>query len=178
MPGVVGQAGGAVGDVDDRREDVGGLAVPAGMPELLGVPGASRGREVEVLVAHPPAAVAPLDDVDPAGLVAAVGVVVAGEQVAVVVEGEFLRVPQAGGEDLQVRPVGLAAEDRAGVGGDEVLAFLGGDVQAAVADREVEPAVGAHLEAVEVVAEEGDVDAVAGAERLLDLGLAVAVACP
>ena len=31
------------------------------------------------------------------------------------------------------------------------------------------------LEAVEVVAEEGDVDAVAGAERLLDLGLAVAV---
>ncbi len=176
--GVVDEAGWTVGDVDDGGNDVGGLAFPARVPELLGVPGASAGREVEVLIAHPPAAVAAFDDVDPAGLVAAVGVVVAGKQIAEVVEGEFLGISQAGGVDFEVRPVRLAAEDRAAIRSVEVLAFLRRDVQAAVADGEIEPPVRAHLEAVEVVAEEGDVDAVAGAQGFLDLGLAVAVLVP
>ena len=49
------------------------------------------------------------------------------------------------------------------------------DVEAAVADAEVQPAVGADDQAVHVVAAEGDAHAVAVRERLANVGLAVAV---
>ena len=55
---------------------------------------------------------------------------------------------------------------------EELLAFPGGDVQAAVAEREVEPAVGPERQAVQVVAEEGDVDAEAMCQGLDQVGLA------
>ena len=110
--GIVRQARRAVGEVGDRRHDVGRLAGVVRVPDLLAVQRAAVGQ---VLVGHPPAAVAPFDDVDPAGLVAAVGVVVAGEEVAVVVERQLLRIAQAGGEHLQVRAIELAAQHRAGL---------------------------------------------------------------
>ena len=47
-----------------------------------------------------------------------------------------------------------------------MLALLGREVHAAVADGEVEPTVRAEAQAVEVVAAQGDVDAVAGREGL------------
>ena len=55
------------------------------MPDFLPVEGAAV---AQVLVVHSPARVAAIDDIDPACPVAAVRVVVAGEQVALVVEGE------------------------------------------------------------------------------------------
>ena len=111
------------------------------MPELLGIPWSTRDRVRQKLVANPPAAVAPLDDIDPAGLVPLVGVVVTGPEVAVLVEGQFLRVAQADGENLQVRAVGVAAQDRAGIGQGDGPPFLRLDIQAAVANAEVELAV-------------------------------------
>ena len=97
----------------------------------------------------------------PAGLVAAVGVVVAGKEVAVLVERQLLRVPQAGGEELQLRAVRVATEDGSRVGVGDFAAVDAGDVQAAVAGREVQLAVRAHAQAVQVVADEADVHAIA-----------------
>ena len=57
----------------------------------------------------------------------------------------------------------------------EFLAFPGGHVQAAIADREIELAVGPERQAVQVVADEGDVDAEAVCQRLDHVGLAGAL---
>ena len=127
------------------------------------------------LVSDAPAAVAALDDVDPAGGVAAVGVVVAGEQVAEFVEGKVLRVAQAGVEQLEVGPVRLAAEHRAAVGVADVSAVGRGDVEAAVANAEVDAPVGPEAQAVQVVAGDLVVDAEAGVQGPAEVGLAVAV---
>ena len=72
---------------------------------------------------------------------------------------------------LQLGAVGIAAQARSRVSGAEiVLQSVGFDMQAAVADREVELAVGSETQAVHVVADEGDVNAIAGMERLFHVG--------
>ena len=68
------------------------------------------------LVADAPAVVSPFDNVDQSGWVAVVGVVVAGEEIAVLVEDELLRIAQARGIQFQPGAVGIAAEDGAGFG--------------------------------------------------------------
>ena len=174
---VVGQARGAAREVGDGRHDVGRLAGVGRMPELLRVPRSAQVRAVDPLVRIAPAAVAALDHVDPTRAVAAVGVVVAGPQVAVVVEGQLLRIAQAGGEDLEVGAVELAAQHRTRVRVRVGLALVF-DVEAAVADREVEPPVDPQLDAVQVVAEQRDVDAIARLQDLARIGHAVAVVVP
>ena len=72
-----------------RRDDPGGLAIVGGVPELFAVP---RAAILHVLKRHVPARVAPWEDMDEPGLVAPVGVVVDGEQIAEIVEGELLRI--------------------------------------------------------------------------------------
>ena len=113
----------------------------AGYHSFSSFHGPAADRRFDELVADPPAAVAPLDDVDPARPVAAVGVVVAGEEIAVLIECQLLRVAEPGGEDLQLGAVGVAAQDRAGVGNGERVAVDGRHVEPAVADAEIEPAI-------------------------------------
>ena len=159
---------GAVLEVGERGEVVGGLAGVAREPEALAVPRtgvAHRG----VLITDAPTGVAALDDVHEAFHVALVAVVVAGEEIADFVEKEVLGIAEAGGEELDVGTVEIAAEDGAGVGrGDGV----GGrdDVRAAVADAVVKFAVGTDREAVHVVAGEVKPHAVARAEVFARLG--------
>ncbi|MEJ1972807.1 MAG: hypothetical protein WDM96_10200 [Lacunisphaera sp.] len=107
-------------------------------------------------------------------LVALVGVVVAGEEVAVFVEEERLRVAQAGGEELEARAVGPAAEDGAHVGRVDRAAFLGFHVGAAVADRHVDAAVGPEDQAVEIMA--GEIEAQAETAEQLGAGFRLVVA--
>ena len=76
----------------------------------------------------------------------------------------FCGVAQAVAEDFEVGAVRVAAEHAAGVGVVQVLALLGLDVEPAVADREIELAVGAEAQAVQVVAFEAVADAVTGGE--------------
>ena len=158
---VISQPGRAVGQVGDRRHDVGRLTGKRRVPELFLVPRPARVRGFEELVADPPAAIAAFDEIDPACAVAAIGVVIAGEQVAELIERQLLRVAQAGGKDLELGAVGVAAQDRAGIRHGERFAVNGCHVEAAVADAEIEPAVGPELEAVQVVAQKPDVNAVA-----------------
>src|SRR5688500_7977389 len=77
--GIIRQAGGAVAEVGDGRDDVCGLALKMRVPQTLGVPRAAAGRRGEGLVADPPAAVATFHNINPARAIAAVAVVVAGE---------------------------------------------------------------------------------------------------
>jgi hypothetical protein len=172
--GIIREAGGAVAEIRDGRDDVGGLAFELRIPEFLGVPRAASGR-LHVLVTDVPTAVAALNEVHPAGAIAAVGIVVAGEKISEVIEGEFLRIAQAAREHFEICAVGFAAEDCAFVGIEENAALFVGHVEAAIADGKVEATVGAHDEAVHVVAEERNVHAVAGAERLAFVRFAVVV---
>src|SRR5688572_29618712 len=110
----------------------------ADLPQLLAIPGAAI---VEPLEADAPAAVGAGNDRHEARAVAAVAVVVAGEQVAPLVERELLRVAQPAVHDLEIAAVELAAQHCAFVRIGERLVALD-DVEAAVADREIEAAVG------------------------------------
>ena len=67
------------------------------------------------------------------------------------VEDQFLRVAQAGGEHLHLRAIGIRTKHRALVRHGDDGPFLRFDVCAAVTDREVQLAVGAKRQAVEVV---------------------------
>ena len=73
-------------------------------------------------------------------VVAAVVLVVAHEDVQLLVEGDVVDVAQAGGEDVQVAAVGPAAQDAAAVE-HQAIAFGPLDVAAVVAQGQVEPAV-------------------------------------
>src|SRR5690242_3271828 len=104
------------------------------MPQLLGIPrSAWRGRRDE-LVTDAPAAIAPFHQVNEAGLIAGVGIVFAGEQVAVFVERQLLWIAQARGKNFQLRAIGVTAQHRAAIRQIEELAILL-DAQATVADR-------------------------------------------
>ena len=101
-----------------------------------------------------------VDDFHPARAIAAVGVIIAREQVAVWIEGQFLRVAQPDVNDLQLGAIGVTAEDSARVRIGEDAA-LGLDVQATVADAAIEPTVGSHFETVKIMPDEGSVYAIA-----------------
>ena len=91
--GIIFQTSRSVGDVGDWRHDVGGGGFVVRMPDFFAVEGASV---ADVLIVHSPASIAAVNDFGETCFVAAVGVVFAGEQIAVVIEGEFLRVSQPG----------------------------------------------------------------------------------
>ena len=165
--GVIGQAGRTGADVSGGRDDEGRLGRVLEFPDLLGHPARQRAlleadRSVESvhgLVLHFPAGVGALDDVDHAGGVALVGIIVDGEGVAEVVEGDLLRVTQAEVDDLEVRAVGFETEDRAAVTGVILLPFLGGEVEATVADGTPDAAVRTDGETVHVVTGKRDAHA-------------------
>ena len=91
--GIIGQPRWAIADIGYGRNAMGGFAV--GETHALIQPrAAARGPRgsLKKLPANAPAAVAAFHGIDPARGVAAVGVIVAGKQVAVRVEGQFLRI--------------------------------------------------------------------------------------
>ena len=181
--GVIGEAGGAGGEVGHRREDVGGLFGIRHFPDALGHP--SGGRFVfhadlfvereQSLMAHVPSGIRAIDDVNDARLVALVAVVIHRDEVSELVERDFLRVAQAAVDDFEVRAIGIEAENKTFVVQVVMTAFAGGGVEPAVAHGSVNPAVGTEDEAVEVVAGERDVDAESVLDDVADIGLAVAV---
>ena len=88
-----------------------------------------------------------------------VGIIIHGEAVTEVIKSDLLRVTQAEVNDLEVRAVRLETENRAAIAGIVLLAFLGGEIEAAVADRAPDTSVRTNREAVHVVAGERDAHA-------------------
>ena len=94
-------------------------------------------KSVEVLVVGAPAAIGPIHDVDHPGPVSLVGVVVDTDEVAPLIEGDFLGIAETSMHNLEVGSVGIKAENRALVGIGEVQTFPVRDIHGAVADRSV-----------------------------------------
>ena len=111
----------------------------------------------------------------PALAIAVIAIVVAGEEIAVLVEGQLLGIAQTAREDFEIRPVGFHAKHRAFVGQINDVALFGFDVRAAIADAEVDAPVRAFDQAVEIVAGQAEVNAVAIGELLALVRFAVAV---
>ena len=120
--------------------------------------------------------------------VARVGVVVDREEIAEIVERDLLRIAEPSGKHIEARAVGLTAKHRAAgrIVGHVCLALavLVFDLVAPVADREIEPAVGAKHEPVHVVTTECHAGAVARREhgplgrRGVDATVAIEIAQP
>ena len=172
---VISQPGWAIGDVGDRRDDVRRLAGERGIPEPFLVPGASAVRRFDELVADPPSAVAPFDHVNPASLVAAVGVIVAGKEVAILIKCQLLRVAEPCCEDLELGAVGIAAQHGSRIGDGQRAALAGLHVESAVADAEIEPAVGPEPQAVQVVTQKADMNAIPFVQERALVGPTVAI---
>ena len=174
---VMAHAAGTGGDVLDGRGQVGRLGVVLRMPHLLGVPRTARvggAAALEELPSDAPTAVASFDQPGPTGLIAAVGVVVTGEEVAPRIEDEVLRIAQPLVDHLEARTIGLAAEDRSAVRCSHGAPF-GLDHRGAVADREVQPTVRSEDQPVQIVSEKADTDPVAVADAAPVVGEAITV---
>lgn len=78
-------------------------------------------------------------------------------------------------ENFESGAVGEAAHNGTGVGLVDETAVKGLDMDTAIADGEIEPAVGAFAEPVEVVSEEIDVNTESGIQDLAGIGVSVAV---
>ena len=171
---VIGQARRTGRDVGGRGDDEGGLDGVLEFPDLLGHPAGQRAlleadlavEGMHRLVLHFPSGVGAFDDVDDAGGIALVGVIVDGEAVAELVESDLLRVTQAEMDHFEIRTIGLKTEDCAAVMGIVFLTFLGGEVEAAVADGTPDAAVRTDSEAVHVMAGKRDADAEAFFDHL------------
>src|SRR5438105_1643885 len=85
------------------------------MPKLFGVEWAARVGILHELIANSPSTVAAFDQVHPSRLVSAVGIVIAGKQIAILIENEILRIAQTEGEYFEAGTVGVAPKDAAGV---------------------------------------------------------------
>ena len=161
-------------DVSGRRDDERWLHGVLEFPDLLGHP-ARRRTLIEAnltvegmhgLVLHFPTRVGAFDDVDNAGLVALVGVIIHGDAVTKIVEGDFLGITETEVHDLEIRAIGLEAENGATVTGVVLLPFLCSDIETTVADGAPHAAVVADGKAVHIVARKGDAHAKAVLEDL------------
>ena len=103
---------------------------------------------------HVPPRIGIIEHVNHAGFVPDVARVVEGKKVAMVVESQVLRISQAMGIDLEIRPVGVTTENRTSAGCLVGLAILVHDVKATIAYRKVKTSVGAARDSMEVVSNE------------------------
>src|SRR5438045_8715294 len=113
--GKISNSGRAAGDVSDGWNDVGRLAFEWWVPQPFRVERAPRIGVLHKLISHAPTIVAAVDKIYPAGLVAAVRVVIAGEQIAMLIEDQVLRVAQTVSEHLEFGAVRIAAENAPGI---------------------------------------------------------------
>ncbi len=124
---------------------------------------------------HVPARVSSLQGVDHAGDVADVAGIIKSEQVAVVVEGELLRVAQAITVNFEVGSVVVTAENRTAPGAGESFAFLGGEMVTAVPNGEIEPAVGSANDAVQVVPDKRNPNTESVSDGLVRISYAIII---
>jgi len=103
-------------------------------------------------------------DCTAARLLSAAGITQHTQRIAVIVEGQFLRIAQADVNDFHVAAIGIATQNCAAIGEVKLLSFLVLHVQATIADAEIELAIGAHAQTVQVVANEGNVNAEASGQ--------------
>ena len=162
--GLEGEAGRTVGEIANRRKEPGRLCRVGEVPHAVGYPAIGRGgfesdlamKGAQRLVVGAPAGVCSFHEIDQAGEVTEVGVVIDREGVSDFVESDFFGVAQAGVENFEASAIRLEAESSSLVGEGVGFSFGSGEVHTAVAHGAVDASVGAEGEAVEVVSGKGD----------------------
>src|SRR5436305_523777 len=168
-PWIISQPGGAVADQRNRRDDERSLAVELWVAKPFGHPDAARIGRVDKLETYTPAAIAPFHHVNPAGRIAAVRIIITGEQIAILIEGKFLGIAQPAREDFEAGAIGIAAQDCAHFGFfDNVCAVL--HVEATISHAEIEFAIRPEAQPVKIVTEKSGSNAVTSLERFLYIG--------
>ena len=107
---------------------------------------------------HVPPRVGVVEHVNYAGFVPNIPRVVEGKKIALVVESQVLRIAQAMGVDLEIRPVRVTTENRSSTGCLVGLAILVHDVKATITHRKVKTSVGSTRDSVKVMPNEGNPD--------------------
>ena len=111
----------------------------------------------------------------PPGFVASIRVVVSGEQISVFVESQLLRVPQPRGEKFKVTAIGVAAQYGAAFRSGDLLPFLRDNIEASIANAEIELPVRPEPQPMEVMAIEAEAHRVTVLQTLALIGLAVPI---
>ena len=133
-------------------------------------------RSIAILPVRTPTSIHVLDDVDEAFFFArTVGVVIDSEHVAVLVKGDFLHIAKSTGIDFKVGAIGVTAKNGTLVWVLEMEPFLGGGAYALIADRPVDTTIGAHREAMHIMAGVGEVDSEAVGNGLALIGFAIVI---
>ena len=98
------------------------------------MPRAGQIRFGQTLKRHVPATVSAFDDIDQSGVISFVAIVVGSKQVAVFVEDDLLRIPEASHDDFHFASVGQAAKNRAIPRTVQSHPFAGSQMETAIAD--------------------------------------------
>ena len=139
----------------------------------LGAAGPAAFLELPV---QPPAGIAPLGDIDkPLAFLPDVAVVVHREQVAELVESQFLHVAQPGGEHLEVAAVPVAAQHATGVRVMQQSTLARANREAVVPDRKVQLPVRPDRQPVQVVTVKRSMHAEPVKKHLPFVGVAIPV---
>src|SRR5262249_26527481 len=128
----------ASGDVGNRRNDICRLTWKRWIPQPFGIERPARIRVLHELEADTPATVAPFNHVNPARLIAAVGVIVARKEIPILIEHQVLRIPQAVSENFQLRTIRITPEHTTciRIAGSASRGNL--DVRTAIPDAEIQ----------------------------------------
>ena len=151
VPGIHHHPGRARGVVHHGRQRPSRLPIVTRLPYAFLVPRTSAVLSFEGLVTHVPTGFATFDQIHQPRLVATVGVVVAGEQVAVIVKRKLLRVAQSVVEHLQTGTVQFTTERGTGMRRNMLVAFPIDEVVSPVTNRPVQASIGTQNQAVHVV---------------------------
>src|SRR5204863_7604826 len=131
-------------------------------------------RPFEELKSDAPAAIAAFNQVHPARWIAAIGIIVAGEEIAVLIERKLLWVAQAVGENFEIGAIWIAAIHgaRLGILNTALLRF---NTCAAVANAKIQLPVRAKAQAMQVVPNKADTHSVTVVQRFFRIGDAIIV---
>ena len=106
----------------------------------------------DVLITDAPAAIRPFDDVIPLRRVTVIGVVVAGVEIAVIVEAELLRVAETIREHFEVCPVRIAAQHTARIRISKLFTLFRNDVETAIAAGKIKFPIRPESQPVQIMA--------------------------
>ena len=148
--------------VGERRSDVGGLSGKMRNEIFFGQPRTVSSLKLPV----PPPSVIGAFDVKNQSLFLAphVAVIIRGKPVSEVIKGDFHSVATTRGEDFKIRSIGFGSDHRAMIGIRKGLSILL-HVQAAVAQRPVQTAIGTNTQAVQIMSPLTDLNRKAGDQR-------------
>ena len=143
------------------RHHPGRLAVVVLAPESVFIPRMTKlWRQRRSVPIHPertamPAIVTAFHQMQEAGVVFRIVVIVHGEKIAQVIEHKFLWIAQPGGENFQTAPIWLAAEKRAGAVIRQLLPLVRFHPIPPISDAPIRPPIRSLHHPVKIMAVEG-----------------------